>query len=116
MVIEGIGISGVGEAVTGDTAGEVGLAGMGRGAGVAGISVFSVFSMEAAMESTCISISSSTEIVGVPTGGVRVTFPLFLSGVTGLLLVSVFFDLFFDLFLDLFLDLFFFLPSRLAEA
>ena len=106
VVIEGtvgMGATGVVDAGVGEGAGEVGLAGVGRGAGVAGISVFS---MEAAMESTCISISSSTEIVGVPTGGVRFTFPLFLSGVTGLLLVSVFFDL----------DLFFFLPARLAEA
>ena len=100
-----MGVTVVGDAGVGEGEGEdvVGLAGMGRDAGVAGTSVFS---MEAAMESTCISISSSTEIVGVPTGGVRVTFPLFLSGVTGLLLASAFFDL----------DLFFFLPSRLAEA
>ena len=56
-----MGATGVVDAGVGEGAGEVGLAGMGRGAGVAGTSVFS---MEAAMESTCISISSSTEIVG----------------------------------------------------
>ena len=100
MGVTVVGDAGVGE---GEGADVVGLVGMGRGAGVAGISVFS---MEAAMESTCISISSSTEIVGVPTGGVRFISLTFLFGVTGLLLVSVFGDLF----------LFFFLPSRLAEA